>query len=225
MLLINLKNYEIDTPAFLNSLTKLFNEKYSKLDLYISPSTIELSMTRAILPPKIKVISQSTDIIEGSKSTGKITLSKLFQCGITGTILNHSENPKNYGEIEEICNYARRNGMETIVGLQRETDIEILSEFNQDFLLYEPSDLIGNSYHTDSQSVVDTKKDELLWMKNNFGNKKIIIGAGIKSEEDFQKAYELEFAGIALSSIITESPNILDTLDEIMSYELNYSRN
>ena len=71
---------------------------------------------------------------------------------------------------------------------------------------------------------MESKKSDLYEFKNTYPEIKFIIGAGIKSEQDFEQAYKMEFAGIALSSIITESDSIIDKLEEIMTYENEYGR-
>lgn len=224
MLFINLKNYPIDTTIFLENLVKLYQDKYSHIKICILPSVIELTDVRRILPSKIKVYAQTVDELDSPKTTGKITLAKLVQNGITGCMINHSENPKPIEEMEEITQYCNNYGLECMLGFQNLNEFKHISILKANYYLYEPADLIGNSHSRDSKSVIESKKSELILMKNNYQTNDIIIGAGIKSEEDFKQTYSLEFAGVALSSIITESENIMEKLDEIMSYENEYGK-
>lgn len=223
MLVINLKNYPIDLDKFLKCLVDLVETKYP-VDIVLCPSVAELSEVKKIVDDKIRVFAQHCDPKSGSKSTGFITAEKLHDIGIDGVILNHSEHRISLKEIEYTLEQLKNVGIPTVVGIERIEDISEMN-FQPDYLLYEPSEYIGNSQMTNAKSVVEEKSSTLREMKNKFGDLEILIGAGVKSETDFEEIYRMDFAGVALSSIITESENIVEKLEEILMYEKNYGNN
>lgn len=222
MLLINFKNYDIDSTILYENIVKIYFENNYNFELYILPPVIETSLCRTILPPQIKVLAQSVDLTKTPKSTGKISIPKLFQNGVSGFLINHSENHKSFSEIESLLEEAKKYSLVSFVGFSEVSELNSYSDIYPNYFLYEPTELIGNSNTPHSQSVIEMKKEILFKLKNSFPKLKFILGAGIKSENDFEKTYEFEFDGIALSSIIMENDSITDKIEEIFKYEQQY---
>jgi triosephosphate isomerase len=104
-----------------------------------------------------------------------------------------------------------------------ENNLESLKQIyqlkNNLYIAYEPSDLIGGQYG----SVIENKKQMLELLCTNFDSKRILLGAGIQSEEDFRILYQSNFAGALLSSIVMNDENPLERLKELYTFEKMYN--
>lgn len=226
MLIINFKNYKLHFRSFeiCEKLAEL-KKKYPKANFVIAPNMLSI---RAYIEnlhkynSDVPIIAQHCDNVMNPKSTGYINPEILKNLDTWGTLLNHSEHQVHIDTLRQTVSQCDELDLRTIVCFSNVSDIIKYATIKASFVAYEPSNLIGNSYQTDAKSVLESESENLNYLKTKLDESKILLGAGVKSETDFRKTYELGFGGILLSSVICENHDFFGKLEEMISFEAIY---
>lgn len=141
------------------------------------------------------IFAQHVDGEEEGKHTGAILPEALKESGASGTLVNHSERPLSPDNRSKIVDRCRKLGITTIVCAQSKDDAILIAKLKPDFIAYEPPELIGSK----DISVSQAKPDEIKCIIDSI-DCPVLVGAGIHSKEDVQKAYELGARGVLVSS-------------------------
>jgi triosephosphate isomerase len=216
MLLINFKNYSsaFNQGEVLASKIEELSKEYS-LKLFFSPPVPTLCKYTS----NTCVISQHVDFGVGPKTTGLVTAEDLSMMGVKATLLNHSEHNVNVSVVESTINECKKNGVDVMLCFKNIGELDLFTKFDPTYYLYEPSSLIGGT-----DSVVEKEPEVILKIREVLPKGKFFIGAGINSESDFIKAYEMGVDGIGLASIVMASDNPLEKLTQIISWEKEYRK-
>jgi len=144
-IIVNFKHYENATGEKSRSLAE------SLLRVGMPPST---HLYLSISPPDLgrfgpetrdHVISQHVDPVGFGAFTGKISMEYLIREGITGSLVNHSENRIRHQEIERIIERAGKLHFTPIVCVKDLEEGERVIKLRPPFVAYEPPELIGGS--------------------------------------------------------------------------------
>ncbi|MGV8086084.1 MAG: triose-phosphate isomerase [Candidatus Woesearchaeota archaeon] len=190
-------------------------QKKTKLNIIVFVQAIDLKEVASKV--KIPVFAQHCDYAALGKSTGKIIPEQLLDINIRGTILNHSENRIDIKDIEKTIIRLKELDMTSIVCVKDATEIKKIANFKvirPTFIAVEPPELIGGE-----QSVSTAKPDIIPKSIKNSNKIPIIIGAGIKSNEDMKIALQNGANGVLLSShfVLSKDPEkfLLELLKDI----------
>lgn len=235
MLLLNLKTYSesngdnlykmLDTVStFINDYPQ-FSKDSNKL--FIAPPLIYLSEVINKYP-NINFVSQNVSSKLVGQSTGAIVVENLLSLGVKYSLYNHSECKINNAEmyslnngsariesvneliVQEINNIHNR-GLKLMVFTEDINEAKELIKTNPEYLIYEPRDLIGSGIS------VTTRPESVTQFINTFKNTntKLLIGAGVTTQEDVVNSLTLGASGVALASSFVKAPNHYEKLVEL----------
>lgn len=170
----------------------------------------------------VKTIAQGMDEEDPGAFTAHITWFELKNSGISGTLLNHSEERYSYskggdiayGELKEAVDKCASAGLETYVCVQNLEEAAEVSKMNPTAIAYEPPELIGGevSVSTSKPEVVREFCDNV----KNSSHSLALIGAGIKGKGDAEKSVELGSDGLLVSSGILKADDYKKLMDELV---------
>ncbi len=226
MLIINFKNYKLHFRLYeiCEKLT-LLKQKYPNANFIVAPNMLSIRAYIETLHKHgadIEIISQHCDFVSSPKSTGFISAEILKNLDCFGTILNHSEHQVEIDTLRKTILQCNELNLNSVVCFSSIGEIVKYKTLQPTFIAYEPPSLIGNSNQIGAKSVLEAEEDNLNYLKSKFDESKILLGAGVKSEADFEKCYKLGFGGVLLSSVICENNDFFGKLEEMISYEAKY---
>ncbi len=213
-IIVNFKHYENATGTRARSLAE------SLLGIRMPPSThLYLSVSPPDLArfgPEIRnhVISQHVDPTGFGAFTGKISMEYLLREGITGSLINHSENRIGYDEIMKIIDKAGKLHFTPFVCVKDQEEGERIIKLRPPFVAYEPPELIGGNV-----SVSRAKPEiisDVVSVAERYGVK-VLVGAGIKNARDYQKSLELGAAGVLIASGVVKAENPKSALSSLIN--------
>lgn len=159
------------------------------------PQTVDISSCGG------EVFSQHVDAVEPGSHTGSVLGEGLKDAGVSGTLLNHSENRIDRKEIEAAIEKCRGLGLETVVCAQTPEECRELSKLEPDFVAFEPPELIGG------EKSVSSARPELIEEAVEKSEVDVLTGAGIKNSEDVEKSIELGCKGVLVASGVVKAEN------------------
>jgi len=214
LILINFKTYQESygnkALALAKSIAKARSNGY---EVIVAPSI--LTTKEIIDKTKLKVYSQHADHVDLGAHTGRIPVKELKQIGVKGTILNHSERKIPLKFLAEIIESCKNNKLKTVVCASSLSEIKKISQFNPDYIAYEPKELIGGNISvTESNPNIIIKAVELVHKISP--KTKVLCGAGIHSKEDLGHALLLGTSGILIGHAVPKSKNPKHFLEEML---------
>jgi triosephosphate isomerase len=204
MIFINYKTYKQATGEKSLELSKIASKVAKEMGVEIIVCPQEVDLTKSLEIEEISVWAQHVDIRPQGKSTGWFPIEVAKEMGVKGTLLNHSEHKISTGELGETLSKAKESGLLSLVFADTPQEARVVSQFNPDFIGYEPPELIASP----DTSVAKAKPEVVKNVINDLPNSKIIVGAGIKDQNDVRVSLELGAAGVALSSafVLADDP-------------------
>ena len=178
----------------------------------VAPSIIDLEKVVEECP-HLPVFAQHVDFAEHGSYTGKIPPEYVKQMGVTGTILNHSENRIDREKLAKKAAKAKDAGLTVVMCAETvEEGVELMELCNPDFIAVEPPELIGGDIS------VSTANPEIIKdAVKQLGEGKVIVGAGVKNAEDVRIAKQLGASGILLASGVTKAADPETVLKDLAS--------
>lgn len=153
--------------------------------------------------------AQHIDGVNPGSHTGSVLARGVKEAGATGTLINHSENRLRDRAIEASVNAAKSLGLETIVCAQSPDECEKYSEFDPDYIAFEPPELIGGD------NPVSEAKPGLIEDAVERSEVDVLTGAGIKSKNDVEKSIELGCEGVLVASGVVKANDIYGEVKEL----------
>ena len=214
VIIINFKTYKESTGEKAVELAKKCENIAKKTGKEIVVAVQAADIYRVSKAVSIPVFSQHVDAAEQGQNTGAVTTESAKEAGASGTLINHSEKRLRVDEIETILKKAKKLGMITVVCANDPATGGALSKLNPDFIAVEPPELIGGD------TSVSTARPEVIEeaVKNVCGDnkcKRVIVGAGIKTKKDVQKAASLGSIGVLVASGIVKAKDPEKELKEL----------
>jgi triosephosphate isomerase len=211
MIVVNFKIYEetFGNKAF--ELAKICKEVSEKTKIKIIPVVSSLDAFRIKNELGMDVWLQNVDeVFEGAKS-GAISPLQAKSLGISGTLINHSENRKKPGTIRKMLkNWP--NNFKSMLCLNSLGQIEGWAKnLKPDYIAYEPKYLIGSK----DKSVATEKPEVIQKIVNKYPETPIFVGAGIHSIKDVEISLKLGAKGILISSYIVKNKEPKERLEEL----------
>jgi triosephosphate isomerase len=153
---------------------------------------------------KLEVWTQHIDAVEYGAHTGAIIPEAIKEDGASGTFLNHSEHKfDNFEELQKAHIRAKDTGLKTLIFAGNIEELQKIVVLKPDFVSYEPPELVGSQ----TTSVAEAKPEiiaEAVKISRDNGLP-LIVGAGIKSEEDVRVSLKLGATGFAIASSIVKA--------------------
>jgi len=160
----------------------------------------------------IPVLAQHTDPDAYGSNTGSDLARSLAYNGADGTLINHSEDQVALDTIESVIGRCQDADMETVVCVDEQTLADNTADFKPDYIAYEAPELIGGDTSV-SEAKAEVLKDVV---KTVDGRAPVLTGAGVKSQEDVQKALELGSRGILVASGVIKAEDPEQALRDLV---------
>ncbi len=209
LFVINLKTYQqgkkaVELAKRIDKTSK--KQKKVKIILGVQASDIyEISKAT-----KLEIYAQHVDYVKPGRHTGFILPEAVKSDGAKGTFLNHSEHKINLRTIKKSIERCKEVKLKTLVFASSLKEAKKISKWNPDYIAYEPPELVAGNVS------VSKAKPEIIKKLAKRINTNLLIGAGIKTKNDFETSLKLGAKGIAISSAITKARNPEKRLKEFL---------
>lgn len=204
IVIINLKTYQqgkssLELANIIESVDKDIIVGVQATDLYRISSSTQLS-----------VYVQHVESMKVGRNTGWILPEAAQKNGAVGTFLNHSEHPLTLDEIKKTIVRCKEIGLKTAVFANSLEQAKEIEKSSPDYLIYEPPELVAGTIS------VSTSKPEVISTISHSLKMPVLVGAGVKNNNDILKSVELGAVGVALSSAITTAADPQKVLKELL---------
>lgn len=211
MIVVNFKIYEETFGHKVLNLATICQKVSKKTKIKIIPAVSALDAFRINNQLGMEVWLQNVDeVFEGAKS-GAISPLQAQLMGISGTLINHSENRKKPGTIKKMLKNWPSN-FKVMLCLSSLGQAESWAKkIKPDFIAYEPKYLIGSK----DKSVATEKPEVIKKIVEKYSEIPVLVGAGVHSVKDVEVSLKLGAKGILISSYIVKNKNPEKRLEEL----------
>ena len=164
----------------------------------------------------LPIFAQHIDPITPGGHTGSNLIETLIEAGITGSLINHSENRMKLADIDEVIKLCKDNEIESCVCTNNIETSKAIATFNPDAVAVEPPELIGSGIPV-SQAQPEVVEDSVKGVKSINKKIKVLCGAGISTGDDMKAAMDLGADGVLLASGIVKAQNPKEALLDLVS--------
>lgn len=164
----------------------------------------------------LPIFAQHIDPVSPGGHTGSNLIQTLIEAGISGSLINHSENRMKLADIDEVIKLCRQNEIESCVCTNNIDTSKAVAVLNPDAVAVEPPELIGTGIPV-SQAQPEVVEDTVKEVKAINKNIKVLCGAGITTGDDMKAAMDLGADGVLLASGIVKAENPKDALLDLVS--------
>ncbi len=164
----------------------------------------------------LPVFAQHIDPITPAGHTGSNLIETLIEAGISGSLINHSENRMKLADIDEVIQLCKKNDIESCVCTNNIATSKAIATFNPDAVAVEPPELIGSGIPV-SQAQPEVVEDSVKGVKSINKKIKVLCGAGISTGDDMAAAMDLGADGVLLASGIVKAENPKEALLDLVS--------
>ncbi len=207
LLVVNYKTY---TPVLGKRGVELMREIHKKASLagissYVAPPVFDLALYR-----NSRALSQSADPIAAGRGTGRVPVGIIKQYGLSGSLINHSENRIPKRKIKRTVEMLSDAGLVSIVCASSPSEARALSKMGPDYVAVEPPELIGTGVS------VSEAEPEVIQKSADAVDVPLLVGAGIHSARDVKRSIEMGASGVLVSSFVANSKNPMMAVSEII---------
>lgn len=201
VMFVNFKTYEGATSLNGVNLARICEKIKQETGQEIIPVVQAVDIFRIAREfPELSLFSQHVDEQDYGAYTGHVLIEAVKEAGAIGTILNHSENRIEFDKIQHVIEKAKKMDFIVLVCAQNAKEIGIIAKYKPDYIAYEPPELIGGEI-----SVSSAKPEVITESVEKAKGIPLIVGAGIKTEEDVRKSIELGAVGVLVASGIVKA--------------------
>ena len=164
----------------------------------------------------LPIFAQHIDPITPGGHTGSNLIETLIEAGISGSLINHSENRMKLADIDEVIQLCKQNDIESCVCTNNIATSKAIATFSPDAVSVEPPELIGTGIPV-SQAQPEVVEDSVKGVKSINKKIKVLCGAGISTGDDMKAAMDLGADGVLLASGIVKAENPKEALLDLVS--------
>lgn len=164
----------------------------------------------------LPIFAQHIDPISPGGHTGSNLIETLIEAGISGSLINHSENRMKLADIDEVIQLCKQNDIESCVCTNNIATSKAIATLSPDAVAVEPPELIGTGIPV-SQAQPEVVEDSVKGVKSINKKIKVLCGAGISTGDDMKAAMDLGADGVLLASGIVKAENPKETLLDLVS--------
>lgn len=164
----------------------------------------------------LPIFAQHIDPITPGGHTGSNLIETLIEAGISGSLINHSENRMKLADIDEVIQLCKQNDIESCVCTNNIATSKAIATFSPDAVAVEPPELIGTGIPV-SQAQPEVVEDSVKGVKSINKKIKVLCGAGISTGDDMKAAMDLGADGVLLASGIVKTENPKEALLDLVS--------
>lgn len=164
----------------------------------------------------LPIFAQHIDPITPGGHTASNLIETLIEAGISGSLINHSENRMKLADIDEVIQLCKQNDIESCVCTNNIATSKAIATFSPDAVAVEPPELIGTGIPV-SQAQPEVVEDSVKGVKSINKKIKVLCGAGISTGDDMKAAMDLGADGVLLASGIVKAENPKEALLDLVS--------
>ena len=164
----------------------------------------------------LPIFAQHIDPISPGGHTGSNLINTLIDAGISGSLINHSENRMKLADIDEVIKLCKANEIESCVCTNNIETSKAVAALAPDAVAVEPPELIGTGIPV-SQAQPEVVEDTVKEVRAIYKNIKVLCGAGITTGDDMKAAMDLGADGVLLASGIIKAESPKDALLDLVS--------
>ena len=220
----------MDTPiVILNYKTYLESSGINALDLAhdLESAASESGITMVAAPQaadiyriseetSLPIFAQHIDPIAPGGHTGSNLINTLIEAGISGSLINHSENRMKLADIDEVIKLCKENDIESCVCTNNIETSKAVAALGPVAVAVEPPELIGTGIPV-SQAQPEVVENSVKGVKSINKKVKVLCGAGITTGDDMKAAMDLGADGVLLASGIIKAESPKDALLDLVS--------
>jgi triosephosphate isomerase len=185
----------------------------SGISIGVAPQYLDLKTVKD--NTNIPVYAQHFDAVGAGSNTGHVFAETIADCGLNGSLLNHSEKRMVLADLEEAINLANKYNFESVVCTNNIGVSKAVAVMNPTMLAIEPPELIGSGIPV-SKANPEIVKDTVNEVRKLNKTVKILCGAGISKGEDVLSAMELGADGVLLASGVVKAKNVEESIRELL---------
>ncbi len=211
--IINLKHYQVSSgnhcESFLSKFIGMDIPSDTRIIFALNP--IDFRVAKSF--PELNFYAQHVYPVEFGASTGQYSIESLLDFGIGGSLLNHSEIRVPERHIAVTLDKAKSMDFPIVVCAKSSSEAEKYSALGPEFIAYEPPELIGGNV-----SVTSSKPEVIrdVVEKCAINSVPVLVGAGVKNNNDMKKSLELGARGVLVASGIVLSVDPLASLTSLI---------
>lgn len=164
----------------------------------------------------IPILAQHVDPISPGGHTGSNLLEAMIESGISGTLLNHSEQRMKLADIQNVVELTKKRNMASVICTNNIETSGVVATFNPEFVAVEPPELIGSGIPV-SQAEPEVVEGTVTKVKKVNKRTEVLCGAGISTGDDMRQAMDLGASGVLLASGIILADNPKEALLDLVS--------
>lgn len=164
----------------------------------------------------LPIFAQHIDPIAPGGHTGSNLIDTLVEAGISGTLINHSEQRMKLADIAEVIKLCKDNEIESCVCTNNIETSKAVAALDPVAVAVEPPELIGTGIPV-SQAQPEVVEDTVKEVKSINKKIKVLCGAGITTGDDMKAAMDLGADGVLLASGIIKAESPKDALLDLVS--------
>ncbi|WP_323736434.1 triose-phosphate isomerase [Methanosphaera sp. ISO3-F5] len=216
IIILNYKTYTESTGKNAVQLSKYVQEasEESGVNMAIAPQAVDLYpiMNEVTIP----VYSQHMDAITPGGHTGSTLPEAIKETGVTGTLINHSEQRLTLADVDAVVEKTRELSLTSVLCTNNVKTSAAAASFNPDYIAIEPPELIGTGIPVSQANpeVVENTVTEIHKINKDIN---VLCGAGISTGEDMKAALELGTQGVLLASGIIKADDQKQALLDLVS--------
>ena len=164
----------------------------------------------------LPIFAQHIDPIAPGGHTGSNLINTLVEAGISGSLINHSENRMKLADIDEVIRLCKENDIESCVCTNNIETSKAVAALGPVAVAVEPPELIGTGIPV-SQAQPEVVENSVKGVKSINKKVKVLCGAGITTGDDMKAAMDLGADGVLLASGIIKAESPKDALLDLVS--------
>ncbi len=211
MILLNFKTYPQSTGENAVFLAEYLEEVrlLYRIDIAAVPQMIDFRNVQIVLPQNTWV--QHIDSLERGRATGWQLADVAKEAGAVGVTLNHSEHKLPFDTLTKTIIRCKDVGLKTLIFADSVDECKHVAELLPDYIGYEPPELIASK----DTSVARAKPEIIQQVVQAVPQIPILVGAGVKDQNDVRVSLQLGAKGVALASaaiLVKDQKAVLEDL-------------
>jgi triosephosphate isomerase len=222
IILINFKSYVEGLGEGAVRLAKSAEDVGERLGVTVGVAPQYVDLRRVCAECKIPVFAQHVDVPNPGAYTGSVSVDAVKDCGVAGSLLNHSEKRLRLSDLGLLVSGLRRNRLLSVVCGDTELVSAAGAALNPDMVAIEPPELIGTGRAV-SKARPEIVSNTVSLIKRINPNVTVLCGAGITKGEDVESALKLGAEGVLVASGVVKARDQAAAIYELAEAALKAS--
>lgn len=204
IILINFKSYVEGLGERAVKLARAAEDVGERLGVTVGVAPQFVDLRRIHAECRLPVFAQHVDVADPGAYTGSVTVDAVRDCGVAGSLLNHSEKRLRLSDLGVLVSSLRNNSLLSIVCVDTEHVSAAGAALNPDMVAIEPPELIGTGRAV-SKAKPEIVSNTVSLIKKVNPDVIVLCGAGITRGEDVKSALKLGAEGVLVASGVVKA--------------------